>query len=662
MQALELSGFRWKLNRLRCMSPAEVGHRVLRAVDAYWSRAGLKRWASPPPSGLRARVPRWMRPPPGIDPAPYRAAAERIAAGRIDVFALRGHELGSPPRWNRDPKTGIEAPSGVGLLIDYRNPALVGDIKYLWEPNRHLHLVTLAQAYALTGEPRYFETLRAHLESWFAACPCGEGVNWASALEPALRLINWSIAWQILGGARAPCFADAAGAEFRHRWLESVHQHAQFVRTHFSLYSSANNHLIGEAAGVFVAALTWPYWPETVDWRDEAGEILEREALLQNAEDGVNREQAASYQQFELDLLLLALLAGRAHGVLFSAAYDARLETMLAFLAAIMDVGGNVPMIGDSDDGCVVRLAPGPGACRYRSLLATGAVLFRRGDFKAKAGPMDDKTRWLLGEGAEAVYDALPEAHPAPRREFPQGGYWVMGTEFESEREIRLVVDAGPLGYQAIAAHGHADALAFTLSVGGLEFLVDPGTYAYHAQPGWRRYFRGTSAHNTVRVDGEDQSRQGGAFLWLEKARAGCRLYSSSAARDEFEGWQDGYLRLDDPVLHRRRIILDKRARLITIEDRLEMRGAHDIELFFHCDEHAGFERTEGGCHIARGDRRITLTLPRHRGASHVIYRGSDSPQAGWVSRRFDEKVPAPTIVWQARCSGDTLLRTEIRC
>src|SRR5204863_4355100 len=103
-----------------------------------------------------------------------------------------------------------------------------------------------------------------------------------------------------------------------------------------------------------------------------------------------------------------AVLAGRAHGVRFPAAVDARLEAMLEFIASIMDVGGNVPMIGDSDDGCVVRLSPEPGFCRYRSLLAAGAVLFRRGDFKAKAGRLDDKTRWLLGEGAQDVYDALP--------------------------------------------------------------------------------------------------------------------------------------------------------------------------------------------------------------------------------------------------------------
>jgi hypothetical protein len=45
-----------------------------------------------------------------------------------------------------------------------------------------------------------------------------------------------------------------------------VYQHAQFVRGYFSLHSSANNHLIGEAAGLFIAALTWPHWPQAREW------------------------------------------------------------------------------------------------------------------------------------------------------------------------------------------------------------------------------------------------------------------------------------------------------------------------------------------------------------------------------------------------------------
>lgn len=654
----------WYVNRLRCMTYAEIHHRVLRALAMQGERWGLLGSAAvPPPDVTRASRP-WIRTPAQANAAHCLQAAERIVAGRFDVFALRDVELGSPPRWNRDPKTGVEAPLSFGKLLNYRNPELVGDIKYLWEPNRHLHLVTLAQAYALSGNARYFDVIRQHLDSWFASCPYRMGPNWSSALEPAIRLINWSVAWQLLGGASSPLFKDAEGERFCRRWLESVYQHAQFIRGHFSLYSSAGNHLIGEAAGLFIAAVTWPFWPEAHGWTEAAKAILEREALLQNAPDGVNREQAVSYQQFELDLLLLPLLAGRANGKKFSAAYESRIETMIEYLASIIDTGGNVPMIGDSDDAFVVRLAQDDGHCKFRSLLATGAVLFRRGDFKAKAVKLDDKTRWLFGEGTESTFELLDgtRAQLPVRRAFTHGGYYILGCGFETENEIRLIADAGPLGYQTTAAHGHADALAFTLSVGGKEFLIDPGTYVYHTQGPWRRYFRGTAAHNTLRVDGMDQSQSGGNFMWLRKADARCTLWQPSEERDVFEGWHDGYAQLSDPVVHQRRISLEKRTRRVVIEDTLQMAGEHDIELFFHCSERCQVDPAPDGYAVSQGGKTLFLRLPQAGQASAQVYYGSTAPIRGWVSRRFDDKRPAPTIAWGARLTGEIVLCTEITC
>ena len=653
----------WYVNRLRCMTPVEVGHRALRAMAVRAERWGLGASATAPPANLTQRFRPWIKVAKDVDAAGYLRAADRIAAGKFDVFALRDAELGSPPNWSRDPKTGLEAPLSFGKLLDYRDQRLVGDIKYLWEINRHLHLVTLAQAHALSGDARYFEALQQHLESWFDACPHRMGPNWSSALEAALRLINWSVAWQLLGGAFAPVLVQNH-ARFRRRWLDSVFRHGEFIHGHLSMDSSANNHLIGEAAGLFIAALTWPCWPQARRWLATARTTLEREALAQNASDGVNLEQAVSYQQFEIDLLLLPVLAGRANGIRFSAPYTSRIEAMMEYLASIMDADGNVPMIGDSDDGLVVRLDPGTETCRYRSALATGAVFFRRREFKAKAGAFHDKARWLLGEGADAIFQRLDStaARLPVRRAFPVGGYYILGQEFESRNEIRLVADAGPLGYQTIAAHGHADALSFTLSVGGREFFVDPGTFAYHTQGEWRGYFRGTAAHNTLRIDGLDQSFPGGNFMWLRKAGAACSLWRPSAGRDVFEGWHDGYARLADPVVHRRRITLEKHRRQVTVEDSLEMAGEHEVELFLHCSEHCEVDTLPEGFRIRQGVRSLYLSLPQVEGAATRVYCGSIAPIFGWVSRSYDRKQPAPTIRWHGRLAGACVLRTEINC
>jgi heparinase II/III-like protein len=660
---VRLSGLAWKLNRLRCMTPAEVMHRVVQAAAMRAERMGLVRCDVPAPD-IHVPVRPWVHADARVDPAPYIVAAEKVLDGRYEVFALDDVELGDPPQWNRDPKTGIEAPLEFGKQLNYRDARVVGDCKYLWEPNRHLHLVTLAQAFAITGDTRYSREIVKQLDSWFEQCPFRMGVNWSSSLEAGLRLLNWSLAWQLLGGIRAPIFEGHDGLAFRRRWLTSIYQHAEFVCGHFSLHSSANNHLIGEATGVFMAAMCWPYWERSQHWQAASREILEREALLQNGPDGVNREQATSYQQFTFDLLLFPWLAARANGQDFPDAYQKRLENMLEFVASIMDAGGNMPMFGDADDAYAAKLDPRPSFCRFKSLLATGAILFERGEFKAKARKLDDKTRWLLGPTADARFEAvraLPQQLPV-RREFPTGGYYVLGTSFEEPGEIRLVADAGPLGYREIAAHGHADALSFTLSIGGHEFLVDPGTFAYHTETMWRNYFRGTSAHNTVRIDHTDQSQSGGNFMWLRKANASCTAWTSTPHADTFEGWHDGYKSLPDPVVHKRRIQLDKASKSIAIRDTLEMRGQHEVELFFHCAEGAQVEMIDGGAAITLADRTIRLLWPDAPNGAGWVLEGSVDPIGGWVSRRFDHKAPSPTIVWRARLSGDTTLVTQILC
>lgn len=651
----------WYLNRLGRMSLAELVYRVQQRVEAQLQKAGLFTARHVPMPDLKRTSQPWNFAGAHFDSAPYVAAAERILEGRLEVFALDDAPLGHPPVWNRDPRTGTVAPLTFGKTLNYRDETLAGDIKYLWEPSRHLHLVTLAQAYYLTGEPRYVAGLQRHLHSWWDACPYLMGPQWTSSLELAIRLINWSWVWHLLGGLNGPVLGSAAHRELRHRWLTSIYQHAHFIRGHFSRYSSANNHLIGEAAGLFVAAVTWPHWPESERWRDEAFAVLADEALRQNTADGVNREQTTSYQQFVLDFLLLAALCGQANGIEFPPRYRERLERMLEFIAAVRDAGGHVPMIGDADDGFVVRLAPQSDHCPFQSLLATGAVLFEREDFKVAAAHCDDKTRWLLGAAGEAGFAQLDTSGSRGRtRSFPEGGYYVLGGDFNSPNETLLVVDAGPLGYLSLAAHGHADALAFTLSLGGNEFLVDPGTFAYHTQKVWRDYFRGTSAHNTLRVDGADQSLLGGNFMWTHHANAHCELSTSSDATDRFVGSHDGYARLADPAIHRRAIAWEKSNGVIVVEDTLACAQAHTVEQFWHFAEDVAVQLDGHTVQATKAGWSLTLELdPSWSEVASV--RGREAPPLGWISRRFDVKVPTATVVCSGATQGHTLWTTKLR-
>ncbi len=649
------------------MSPAEVGFRVRRKVQGTAERAGLGlARAAPDPAGACGKP--WVAElPRDLDPAPYVQCADRILAGCFDVFALHGVDLSFPPRWNVDPKTGIAAPLPFGKSLDYRDPAQVGDIKYLWEINRHLELVTLAQGWHLTRDPRYSQGCRTLLDSWISESPYPLGVNWCVSLEHGVRLVNWAFAWFLLSGAEI--FDGATGEEFRRRWLTCIYQHCHFIARHWSRHSSANNHLLGEATGLFVGATIWPLWRESARWQALARAELTKGAMEQTFADGVNKEQAVWYHHAVADMMLIAGLIGRANRCDPGVEYWRKLETMLEFIASIMDVHGNVPLIGDADEGVLVRLAPQCGRPGgepdvFHSLLATGAVLFGRPELRYKAQTFDDKSRWLLGDAAAKRFAALDSAgRGLPiRKEFRDGGYFILGSDFETPREVRIVADAGPLGYLSIAAHGHADALAFTLSAGGQPMLVDPGTFAYHTEPRWRRYFKGTSAHNTVVVDGEDQSQFGGNFLWLEHAPVRLEVFGEAGEMQQMVASHNGYGRLRDPVRHRRTWRYERGH--LAIVDELVCEAGHSVDLNWHFAPECRVSQ-RGRVIVARRNG-VTVELTCPEVLVPMLVNGMDplpdgQGPLGWFSSGFDVKAPATTAVFAGQIRGTTRLATDIR-
>jgi Heparinase II/III-like protein/Heparinase II/III N-terminus len=649
----------WYLQRLKVMSGAEVAHRLARGLRVLSQKFSSN---ETPSRDVSARDLRFLPPYVAIAPEHLTAAAERILAGKYSFFDLTECELGDPPQWNRDPLTQRAAGNRRATAIDYRDEREVGNIKYVWEPNRHLHLPVLAQAHALTGDVRYALAIQAQIDSWIGQCPEGWGPNWISPLELGIRLINWSITWQLLGGMRSKLFATPEGQAFRDRWLDSIFCQTRMIAGNLSRYSSANNHLIGEAAGVYVAASTWPLWPQITAWGERCRTILEEECHRQNAPDGGNREQAFGYQTFVLDFLLLAGLAARARGEDFAPVYWRRVEVMIDFLASMTNVAGGLPMIGDADDGRVVGLATEPGFSAHISLIATGAVLFGRADLAAKAGALDGKTATLLGVEAVRRLAQLKQRVRngfRPRQQFSESGYYLMGSGFDTPDEVRLLVDAGALGYLSIAAHGHADALSFVLNIGDREILVDPGTYAYHTDPAWRRYFRGTLAHNTIGVDELDQSVQAGNFMWTDHAQARCIEFETGIDRQRFVGEHYGYQRLEDPVVHRREIVCDTRRQIIEVTDMLRCDGEHRIRRSWHFAEDCHVERSGRGLKVTSGLTQVFFE-PLEELDSMQLTRGGSAEQGGWVSRSFGCKQVSTSAHWHLRVKGVTVVRTRI--
>lgn len=659
MQRLE-----WYVRRLRGMSAGEIAWRVRSEIRDAVDRARVGLGRVPRPRDL----PRALAAPPGftvtdLPPGGWRdaegeertwrdalvAQADRAAAHRLSFFDLDDRHLGDPIDWNRDHSAGKPSPMGFAAAIDYRDFAETGDCKLVWEPSRHQHLVVLGRAYRATGDVRYAQAVADQLRSWLDQCPFGRGMQWRSPLELAIRLINWVWALGLVDGAGV---LDPA---LRERVVHAAWLHMWDVARKFSQGSSANNHVIGEAAGVFIGASFFDAFAEADGWRRRSAAVLERECRAQTHADGGNKEQAFAYHLFVLEFLLLAGHVGRATGRPFSAAYDATVERMLEFAGALCEAGDEPPAYGDADDGYVLDLGE---PRRAEPLLSSGAVVAGRSDLARFSRGFRQSTRWLLGAGARARFDTLPADAPPSlvSRAFADTGYYLLqsGTPSGADR-IGVLFDCGELGFGSIAAHGHADALSVTLRAFGTDVLVDPGTYDYFTHPEWRSYFRSTAAHNTVEIDDRDQSQMLGLFLWGDRAAARCLRFQPDADGGEVTGEHDGYERgLEDPVCHRRTVRLESGARAVTVVDEIRTEGFHRAAVRFHLAEHCRVAARDGnrieirvagrGVVVAEMDSRLTVEA----------LAGSTSPIGGWVSRGYHRKTASTTLVGRAECAGET--------
>ncbi len=471
------------------------------------------------------------------------------------------------------------------------------------------------------------------ITEWISTNPGLTGVNWTSALELSLRIINWTAALSFISES------VWLSKDIRQKVLLSIRDQANYIARHLSAYSSANNHLIGEAAGLAVAGICFPNLPEADRWRDTGISILESELSKQILVDGVSAEQAIEYLAFVLDFnLLVWQLVKISDEQAVPAIWYERLDAACTYLMYMMDEVGNVPHIGDGDNAWVVRLDDSPLANNYKSILASGAAILQRADLKTAAGVWDEKSHWLLGDWGRTRFESLPtRSNKLTSKAFPQGGYWVLRTH-----DRHIVFDCGPLGYLTTAAHGHADALSLVVSVSGEPILIDPGTYAYQEGGAWRDFLRSTRAHNTVTINGLNQSENLGTFLWGRKAKSDLLFWHTDSEYDLVIGHHDGYSTRG--TVHRRSVFFHKPDWLLVIDDILGDEVC-DIEQTWHLPPN-GQASIEGNIVTMQvSTSQIRLHALRQTDEQIRLVTGQESPYIqGWVSNHYGHIAPAPTV------------------
>ncbi|HET7694277.1 MAG TPA: alginate lyase family protein [Vicinamibacterales bacterium] len=587
--------------------------------------------------------------------------ADRILAGRYDLLGFQDVAAGNPPDWHADVVHGRRAPLAHWTRVPYLDPA-IGDHKIIWELNRQQYLLTLGEAYWLTGERRYREAAIAHIESWIGGNPPLAGVNWASMLELAFRAMSWT--WAI------EFFCHDAEAD-RTPWLVdlllSLDRQLTHVQQNLSTYFSPNTHISGEGLALYAVSRALPELGRSEARAAQGREILRTEAARQIRADGGHAELSSHYHRYSTDFYLLALAVARGSGDQAAAAFESAARRQAIFLRTIADDRGNLPGFGDDDGGQLFRFGDEPASNAAVTLGVAAALL---DDSSLAVTRPREAEYWILGRRPDRVASRFaPDAWPS--RLLADSGYFVSRAADGSH----LVFDAGPHGFLN-GGHAHADALSIVLSVGGEPLFVDPGTGTYTMDPAARDRFRSSHMHNTLVIGGRDPAVPRGPFHWQTRADARMLVARCGPAIDFAAGTHDGYA----PFRHVRAVLAIAGTGWLIVDrvtgpgeiaadawwhlhplwhptvtgDRVDLRGTGGRRFAFASTaaelrvvEHPGgfapaYGRIERGVAVrasrsARDECVLALFVPVLTGTAAVAVSrlAAPAPERGWVETRF---------------------------
>ena len=488
-----MATIQWYARRLRAMGVAEICHRVEEKLRQYTERSAYQKLIAvkfdPEPTENAPSLPK----PESVNEAfldALREERDEIKAGRWHILGGHTIQVGSPPVWHRDYVNGGEHSTDArSCKLDHRRMPPKMDVRFVWETSRWLQITRLAQAAYFLQDEESGRLAQSWLSDWVKKNPVGRGWNWTSPMEPAIRLINFTYADALLRAL--PGDGEEFASEQNRLATEIVPGHVWWVSRYRSVGSSANNHLLGELAGLSAALARWPQCSQWCATLEEIAETVSAELKKQFHSDGGNREQGLHYHLFAFEMGWIALTFAQATGIRI----DARVLELMAKAGEFFEATAveTEPWdYGDSDDAHV-----------FPCFLSEGSAL-------------QEWRQWFAGDRSpiEHWYGAAPSAGQCKStlgwRCFEETGV----STYRSKAWVARF-DHSPLGYLSTASHGHLDALHLSLWIDGRAVLIDPGTGGYYASADLRTTLAGKESHNGPHFqEATDYPERHGPFLW----------------------------------------------------------------------------------------------------------------------------------------------------
>ncbi|HEU5240174.1 MAG TPA: alginate lyase family protein [Pyrinomonadaceae bacterium] len=542
-------------------------------------------------------------------------------------------------QWNRDPLSGFDWPLDYHADIELvRHDG--SDARVVWELNRCAHFITLARAYAITGDDRISSEFFRQLKSWRDQNPVARGVNWNCAMEVALRAMNLLGAFGLF--LRAPQMNEVVLKDF----LRIFDQHGAHIQRNLEFsHIATSNHYLADVAGLLWIGLMLPELEAANDWRDFGLSEMLREMEKQTLPDGADYEASTGYHRLKAELFLYSFVLCELNGFDIQEKYWATLRAMFDYMCAYARPDGSAPLIGDSDSGQIFPIVRRRGD-DLAYLLALGATVFHEPRFKPASGDPFEELLWISGEQGVHDYQQLTATQDSGSKAFPDAGVYLL-----RDADLYLHFNAGGIGVNGRGSHGHNDALSLEVSAYGSAFVVDPGSYLYTADLSQRHLFRSTAYHSTVEVDGVEQNtiEKLAPFIIGNDARPRVLEWETTAERDVIIAEHNGYQRLAHPVIHRRAVRFEKEQLIWLVEDELTGEGIHEFSFRFHFAP--GLEtkiRPEGiveVCDNINGVRLLILCQKLDREGGHGEFK-LPLLESRFSSRDYGHKEPSISVCW----------------
>ncbi len=336
----------------------------------------------------------------------------------------------------------------------------------------------------------------ALIDRWVSENPFGKGTGWAP-YPTSLRIVNW-VKWSWKTGGLSDTAVSSLWNQVR--WLADRPE-----------YHLLGNHLFVNAKAMLFASAFFS-GDDVLPVRAKGLGILGRELDEQFLPDGGHFELSPMYHALGMeDLIDLLVLDGYLGGQLPTARISEKIVNGMAWLAKFTYPEGELARFNDCADGIAPTLAE------------------------------------LLEHAAHAGLE-INLQQSSGITAFSDSGFVVASGE-----RHRLIADVGPIGPDYLPGHAHSDTLSYELAVNSHRLVVNSGTGTYGVSEERLRQ-RGTAAHSTVTINGENSSEVWSGFRVARRAYPkDLELFIRSDGDFDLTCTHDGYARLNGSPLHRRR-------------------------------------------------------------------------------------------------------------